>query len=230
MVAESVRTILDKYLDQERDIRKLIQQKKEELRLKREVILDLAAEIGERVSFPENDESPTEAKATERLQIRPDTFFGLSQLDAAAKYLDMVGHAVHIDQIVKDLHQGGVKLTARNPRKSLYDQLVRGTRRFTLVGESNFGMRSFYPNKKAETPVAPAKKKSRKKTTTKRKLKSVGKAKNGRKQKKKMSAEQRANFAERMKKGKEEKMSERQQASTEAKQEGGETISGDDGT
>ncbi len=80
-----------------------------------------------------------------QITIRPDQFFGMSQTQAAAAYLKMVGHAAHIDQIVEALRRGGCHVGGADPKTTLYKALVRGTRKFVLVSTHTFGLREFYP-------------------------------------------------------------------------------------
>jgi hypothetical protein len=83
------------------------------------------------------------------ITIRPDEFYGLSNTDAAEKYLRKVGHAVSLGEIYNALSQGGVKFTG-DGRKSLYVQLIRATRKFTKIGSGqgiSFGLLEFYPKR-----------------------------------------------------------------------------------
>lgn len=102
--------------------------------------------------------------------IRPDEYFGLSQGQAAKKYLQRVGHAVSIDEIIKGITQGGIKL-AGDTRKNLYITLVRNTAEFVLVGPNTFGLREFYPHlrrgKKENKLITPKKRRGRPPKSTK---------------------------------------------------------------
>ncbi len=91
--------------------------------------------------------------------IVPGEFFGLSQTEAAAKYLKKVGHAVHVDTILDVLQAGGVKFEGRDPKTTLYTSLIRGNRRFVLVSRGTFGLAEFYPDRPKPEKVEPKKKK-----------------------------------------------------------------------
>lgn len=100
--------------------------------------------------------------------IRPDQFFGLSHTAATESYLKMVGYAVHLDQILDVLTKGGITIGGSDPKKNLYTELIRATKKFVLVSPYTFGLREFYPN---------LPKKSRKEATKKSRPKKRGKAK-----------------------------------------------------
>lgn len=89
----------------------------------------------------------TELPSKELGTIRPDEYFGLSQGQAAKKYLQKVGHAAHIEEIMKGITQGGIRV-AGNSTRNLYIALVRNTTDFVLVGTNTFGLREFYPHLK----------------------------------------------------------------------------------
>ena len=139
----SVDQLLDKYIEEEKKMRIA-------LRGKRKMISDIASDIGRSVSFSSiDDDGETTKKYTE---ISHDTFFGESHLDAVARYIKMVGGAVHIDNALEALKQGGAVFTGGDPKRSLYNQLLKGNRRFVKIGENPvFGLRSMYPNLKKNT-------------------------------------------------------------------------------
>ncbi len=92
------------------------------------------------------------------LSTRPDEFFGMSQTTGAEAFLRKVGHAVGLEQILDALSKGGLAIGGGDPRKTLYTQLVRATRKFVLVSPNTFGLRDFYPNlgKKEKRALAEA--------------------------------------------------------------------------
>jgi hypothetical protein len=77
--------------------------------------------------------------------IRPDEFFGLTQADAARRYLKKVGHAVSFDELADQLRQGGCKLSGANAKQVLYISLIRNTRDFVPPRPGFVGLREFYP-------------------------------------------------------------------------------------
>lgn len=90
---------------------------------------------------------------TANIAIRPDEFFGLSNTDAAERYLRKVGHAVSLGDIYNALSQGGVQFSGEG-RKSLYVQLIRATRKFVKIGKGqgiSFGLLEWYPKPRGRT-------------------------------------------------------------------------------
>jgi hypothetical protein len=81
------------------------------------------------------------------VNIRPDEFIGLTNSEAAEKYLKKIGHAVLFDDIYNALIKGGIKFTS-NGRTVLNNQLTKGTLRFVKMGQGHkisFGLLEFYP-------------------------------------------------------------------------------------
>lgn len=81
-------------------------------------------------------------------KIRPDQFFGKTQLDSAEEYLRMIGHACSVEEILKALTDGGMKFDTKNPRANLYTQMVRSTMRFAKLPQGSFGLLEWYPKEK----------------------------------------------------------------------------------
>jgi hypothetical protein len=81
-----------------------------------------------------------------RPEVRPDSYFGLSQHEGAKKYLSELGHADHIDNIFKALTQGGLTIGGARPVETLRATLRQNTKVFVRVGESTFGLRAHYPH------------------------------------------------------------------------------------
>jgi len=91
------------------------------------------------------------AKAGTKANVRPDEFFGMTYTTAAAAYLERVGHAVSMDELLNALNQGGCPVGGKEPRKTLYISLIRAVKTFVPIpGKSGYlGLRKFYPNLKA---------------------------------------------------------------------------------
>lgn len=141
----SANDLLNDYMREEEQIRDEIRTLKIKLESKRETILDIANKVGRQISFPAIDDDEEKSKVS--LEILPDTFFNKSHPDATAEYLEMVGHAVHIDEILSALKKGGAAFKGSDHRNSLYTQLIRGNRRFVKIGEDAvFGLLSKYGN------------------------------------------------------------------------------------
>lgn len=84
-------------------------------------------------------------KAT--VSIRSDEFFGLSNTEAAERYLRKIGHAMPLTDIFEALSTGGITFTG-DGKKNLYTQLVRATRKFSKIGSGSnitFGLNEWYP-------------------------------------------------------------------------------------
>lgn len=76
--------------------------------------------------------------------IRPDQFLGDAPLDAAKKYLEMVGHAVHFDEIADAIQKGGAAVKGHDWRDKLEVSLVRSVYEVVKVQDKTFGLTSFY--------------------------------------------------------------------------------------
>lgn len=116
------------------------------------VLIDgLKKRLGQKVAGSPLDKGASgkiETSVTDSGDVRPDKYFGMSQTEAAAAYLKKVGHAVHVETILEALQAGGLKLTGKTPKATLYTSLVRGTKRFVLVSPGTFGLAEFYPDRK----------------------------------------------------------------------------------
>lgn len=118
----------------------------------------------------QENEYGSSAKNGAKTPLRPDEFFGMTYSVAAEAYLNKVGHAVSMDELLDALNRGGCPVGGREPRKTLYISLVRDVRTFVpIAGRIGFlGLRKFYPNLKAVKERPPkAKHKKRKKKTAK---------------------------------------------------------------
>ncbi len=115
----------------------------------------------------------TPVKPTE---IRADEFFAMTISDAARAYLNRVGHAVSLEEMLEKLKAGGCKVGGANPKHTLYISLVRNTRDFVPTGNGFIGLRSFYPGlrvaavKNADKQKKKVKHKGRGKSKTSKKL------------------------------------------------------------
>jgi hypothetical protein len=81
--------------------------------------------------------------------VRPDEFTGKPYLDSAKAYLDKVGHAVSMEELLDALKRGGSPVGGKTPKKTLYISLVRGREVVSIPGQNGFmGLRKWYPNLK----------------------------------------------------------------------------------
>jgi hypothetical protein len=92
---------------------------------------------------------------------RADEFFGMSQSDAAKAFLEKVGHAVTLDELVAGLKAGACKVGGADPKRTLYISLVRNVREFVPTGNNSIGLRKFYPNTAKPSSAGVKKKKKR---------------------------------------------------------------------
>jgi hypothetical protein len=85
-----------------------------------------------------------------RVKLREDEFTGKTYIEAAKSYLERVGHAVSMDEILEGLKRGGSPVGGRAPRKNLYISLARSKDFIPIPGQTGFiGLRKWYPNLKA---------------------------------------------------------------------------------
>ena len=105
-----------------------------------------------------------------RSSVRPDEFFGMTYSTAAKMYLEKVGHAVSVDDLLEALNRGGCQVGGQEPKKTLYISLVRDVRNFVPIsGKSGYlGLRKFYPNLKAVNEMKSEKGPKRKKGSRKK--------------------------------------------------------------
>ena len=134
---------------------------------------DSSDSIGDAWRETEFGASPTSSTGP-RPGVRPDEFVGETYSNAARRYLEKVGQAVSMDDLLEALNRGGCPVGGKEPKKTLYISLIRDVRTFVPIpGRSGFlGLRKFYPNLKAlkekkDEPKAKRKKRSRKKTGAK---------------------------------------------------------------
>jgi hypothetical protein len=143
-------------------------------------------EVGQDVRVPEKDpsdsigdawrenefgEQPTMSSG-KRASLLPDEFMGQTYSGAARAYLEKVGHAVAMDELLDALNRGGCPVGGKDAKKTLYVSLIRDVRTFVPIpGRSGFlGLRKFYPNLrtlKEKVPAAKRKKRLRKKRAAK---------------------------------------------------------------
>jgi hypothetical protein len=156
---EPLRMALEHYLQQKRN-------KLEEVRQIDLIISRLKADLGEAstaeslsdaVSDSLADTWRDKAEVTQSsstgggTNVRADEFFGMTYTTAATAYLERVGHAVPMDELLDALNKGGCPVGGKDPKKTLYISLIRAVKTFVPIpGKSGYlGLRKFYPNLKA---------------------------------------------------------------------------------
>jgi hypothetical protein len=193
---ESLKKVLELYLQQKRD-------KLEEVRQLDLIIARLSRDIGEPTAESQIAEAPSDSMADSwrekvemvllpaggRSTVRPDEFFGMTYTAAASAYLERVGHAVSMDELLDALNKGGCPVGGKEPKKTLYISLIRAVKTFVPIpGKTGFlGLRKFYPNLKAvkesredSEPRTKRKKRRKKKTIKSTDGKAEAKPKTGR--------------------------------------------------
>jgi len=137
--------LLAKYLDERK---KLL----DDLRSLNTTVSKMEATLGEvgkeSEALAEFLASPTYSKSAGSTVVKATEFFGMTYGEAAKAYLEKVGEAVTIDQLVEALGQGGCKVGGANPKRVLYISLVRNVREFVPPREGYIGLRKFYPTVK----------------------------------------------------------------------------------
>jgi hypothetical protein len=82
-----------------------------------------------------------------RPKVRPDEFMGDTYIEAAKKYLERVGHAVSMEELLEVLKSGGCPVGGKTPKKTLYISLVRSRDFVPIPGRKKrefLGLRKFY--------------------------------------------------------------------------------------
>jgi hypothetical protein len=150
--AEHLKETLDHFKQQR-------QAKLEELRMLEITIRQLQQQVGE---APDQQPDSTLVQPLQFLDLkplrpvvqppgegykpRPDEFFSLSIAEAARTYLDKVGHAMPVEEILRVITGGGCKVGGADPKRTLSITLGQGKREFILTGTGTYGLRKFYPN------------------------------------------------------------------------------------
>lgn len=163
---DSLRQTLDHFKKQK-------ERKLDELRALELMIRQLRRELGEEtkdddqaefsLGTAESSDPSADRETQKKSEIRPDEFFGLSQGEASKRYLQKIGHAVSLDELLDALKKGGCKVGGANPRRVLHISLVRNVREFVPVQNGYIGLREFYPAKKAGLAKKPKASKPKKK-------------------------------------------------------------------
>ncbi|MEZ4450167.1 MAG: hypothetical protein R3B09_11875 [Nannocystaceae bacterium] len=123
----------------------------QEFRKEAEMIRLIAEKIGvEAPLLPTLPEEASEESAGDDLAslIEPGMFYSMSQTEAAAMYLARVKKARTLDDILEALRKGGATFTGKDPRATLYTQLVRATLKFVKLPTGEFALLDWYEKEK----------------------------------------------------------------------------------
>jgi hypothetical protein len=95
--------------------------------------------------------APNGVTAGARPKLRDDEFTGMTYQNAARSYLERVGFAVSMEELLEALRSGGLPVGGVNPKKTLYISLVRGREFKPVPGKPGMlGLKSFYQNRGVE--------------------------------------------------------------------------------
>lgn len=101
--------------------------------------------------------------------IHPDTFFGLSIIEASKKFLKLARRAQHVTAIAAALEQGGLKRPSDNVMSGILVRAAKGCE-VTKVGKGMWGLSDWYP-KPPKDLIEDRKKQEKKKRPDQRKAK-----------------------------------------------------------
>lgn len=76
--------------------------------------------------------------------VRFDLYLGLPPLEAAKRYIEPFGHAVHFDEICDAVRRGGAATKGSDWKDKLHESLVRSTAEVVKVQDNVFGLVKFY--------------------------------------------------------------------------------------
>ena len=92
----------------------------------------------------------TSSASKVRPKLREDEFTGKPYSESVKSYLDRVGHAVSMEELLDALKKGGSPVGGNYQKKTLYISLVRGREFTPIPGQPGFiGLRKWYPNLKS---------------------------------------------------------------------------------
>jgi hypothetical protein len=83
-------------------------------------------------------------------QVQQDSFFGLTIVDAAAKYLKMMKKPQNVEQITDALQRGGYLFQTERPSKTVRAVMHRehsNNGDVVKVGKATYGLPEWYPNR-----------------------------------------------------------------------------------
>jgi hypothetical protein len=76
--------------------------------------------------------------------VRPDEFLGEEPMQAAKKYMTMIGHAITFDEIADAIQRGGAAVHGANWREKLETSLMRSPYEVIKVADKTYGLAAFY--------------------------------------------------------------------------------------
>ena len=105
----------------------------------------LAKDMGE--SIPYEEVAPEGVGGAAK--VKPDQFFNQPLATAVREYLKLRKSAVEWAEIVRALREGGFDLAkTRQAEDEARMTILRNTANFVLVGNNNFGLKSWYPERR----------------------------------------------------------------------------------
>ena len=124
---------------------------------------------------PELESTPN-AVPLGAVDIHPDSFFGLSIIEASKKFLRMARRAQHLTAIASALEHGGLKRPADNVLSGILVRAAKG-REVTKVGKGMWGLSEWYPKPPKESAEEQRKSPGRRKANAKARRKRTAPAK-----------------------------------------------------
>jgi hypothetical protein len=112
-----------------------------------QLIVGMEAEMGQpdaSVALAADDPGSGGTQPPVSVTIHPDSFFGLSIIEAAKKFLKMARRAQHLNAIADALAQGGLKRPADNVMSGILVRAAKG-REVIKVGKGMWGLTEWYP-------------------------------------------------------------------------------------
>jgi hypothetical protein len=97
-----------------------------------------------------------------RPKLREDEFTGKPYFHSVKNYLERIGHAVSMEELLDALKRGGSPVGGKTPKKTLYISLVRSIEFAPVPGHKDFvGLRKWYPGLRVTEKKAPEKKRKK---------------------------------------------------------------------
>ena len=100
--------------------------------------------LGNSAAVSRTTNTPGYSRSGNPRAIKPDQFLGQAPLDAAKKYIALVGHAVHLDEIAEAVQRGGAALKGADWRDKLEMSLLKSVYEVVKVQDKTFGLLTFY--------------------------------------------------------------------------------------
>lgn len=109
----------------------------------------LSKRYGIEVELPPFGPDAVSATAQTRAKtVQVGQFYGKSGTQGTAAYLELVDEPKTLEDILDGLKAGGLEIGGKDPRTTLYTQLVRATHSFVKLPTGHFGLLDWFPEEK----------------------------------------------------------------------------------